>query len=151
MIKGLGAQAQYYLLEIFIVDRSYKDMACIIRFSILSLFAINIKCLQSLTTNSKLQELREIGSNVDDTGFNYHVFELFFDQVHGFSIGSRSLAEKSQLADKSKRFNTKKVQQCKDSGEAYSAAYLIHKDHLLNQFTNYNLTWVNCEMGLVTI
>ena len=126
-------------------------MAWIIRFSILSLFAINIKCLQSLTTNSKLQELREIGSNVDDTGFNYHVFGLFFDQVHGFSIGSRFLAEKSQLADKSKRFNTKKIQQCKDSGEAYSAAYLIHKDHLLNQFTNYNLTWVNCEMGLVII
>jgi len=52
-----------------------------------------------------------------------------------------------QQNDKANRLNQKKLQQCKDSGEAYSAAYLIHKDHLLNQFTNYNLTWVNCEMG----
>lgn len=36
---------------------------------------------------------------------------------------------------------------CRDSGEAYAAAYLIHKEHLMNQFTDYNLTWVNCEMG----
>lgn len=36
---------------------------------------------------------------------------------------------------------------CRDSGEAYSAAYLTTKEHLLNQFTGYNLTWVNCEMG----
>lgn len=38
-------------------------------------------------------------------------------------------------------------QRCRDGGEAYSAAYLIHKTHLLEQKTNYNLTWVNCEMG----
>ena len=36
---------------------------------------------------------------------------------------------------------------CKDGGEAYSAAYLITKEHLMEQFTAYNLTWVNCEMG----
>lgn len=36
---------------------------------------------------------------------------------------------------------------CRDSGEAYSAAYLIHKEHLIEQKTDYNLTWVNCEMG----
>ena len=33
------------------------------------------------------------------------------------------------------------------TGEAYSASYLITKEHLLEQFTGYNLTWVNCEMG----
>jgi hypothetical protein len=38
-------------------------------------------------------------------------------------------------------------QKCKDSGEAYSASYLITKEHLKYQFTGYNLTWVNCEMG----
>jgi hypothetical protein len=39
------------------------------------------------------------------------------------------------------------LQRCKDGGEAYSASYLIHKEHLLYQHTAYNLTWVNCEMG----
>lgn len=39
------------------------------------------------------------------------------------------------------------IQRCKDGGEAYSAAYLISKEHLIYQKTNYNLTWVNCEMG----
>lgn len=38
-------------------------------------------------------------------------------------------------------------QKCKDSGEAYSASYLITREHLEYQFTDYNLTWVNCEMG----
>merc|ERR1711907_374894 len=36
---------------------------------------------------------------------------------------------------------------CMDSGEAYSASFLTTKEHLLYQFTGYNLTWVNCEMG----
>ena len=40
------------------------------------------------------------------------------------------------------RFN-----RCRDAGEAYAAAYLTTKEHLLEQFTGYNLTWVNCEMG----
>lgn len=39
------------------------------------------------------------------------------------------------------------IQRCKDGGEAYSAAYLISIEHLMYQKTNYNLTWVNCEMG----
>ena len=38
------------------------------------------------------------------------------------------------------------LQYCYDSGEAYSASYLISKEHLLHQFTNQNLSWVNCEM-----
>ncbi len=40
-----------------------------------------------------------------------------------------------------------KLHKCRDGGEVYSAAYLIHKEHLLYQFTGYNLTWVNCEMA----
>lgn len=40
-----------------------------------------------------------------------------------------------------------KLHKCRDAGEVYSAAYLIHKKHLLEQFIDYNLTWVNCEMG----
>lgn len=42
---------------------------------------------------------------------------------------------------------TLQLHKCRDSGEAYSAAYLISKEHLIHQFTDYNLTWVNCEMG----
>lgn len=37
------------------------------------------------------------------------------------------------------------IQSCK--GEAYGAAYLITKEHLIYQPTDANLTWVNCEMG----
>ena len=36
---------------------------------------------------------------------------------------------------------------CKDRNEAYSASYLVTKEHVLNQFTAFNLSWVNCEMG----
>ena len=40
-----------------------------------------------------------------------------------------------------------KLHKCREGGEVYSAAYLIHKEHLIHQFTDYNLTWVNCEMA----
>ena len=40
-----------------------------------------------------------------------------------------------------------KLHKCRDGGEVYGAAYLIHKEHLIYQFTGYNLTWVNCEMA----
>ena len=36
---------------------------------------------------------------------------------------------------------------CLDAGEAYSASYFMTKQHLLEHKTDYNLTWVNCEMG----
>lgn len=39
------------------------------------------------------------------------------------------------------------LHRCRDGGEVYSAAYLITKEHLLYQYTDHNLTWVNCEMG----
>ena len=40
-----------------------------------------------------------------------------------------------------------KYHKCKNAGEAYGAAYLITKEHLIYHNTNYNLTWVNCEMA----
>jgi hypothetical protein len=43
--------------------------------------------------------------------------------------------------------NYLKLHKCRDTGEAYAAAYLITKEHLIYQKTAYNLTWVNCEMG----
>jgi len=36
---------------------------------------------------------------------------------------------------------------CYDAGEAYGASYLISKEHLILQNTNYSLNWVNCEMA----
>lgn len=36
---------------------------------------------------------------------------------------------------------------CIDAGEAYGASYMITKQHLLLQETNYSLGWVNCEMA----
>lgn len=43
--------------------------------------------------------------------------------------------------------NYLKLYKCADVFEAYSASYLITREHLMEQFTFYNLTWVNCEMG----
>ena len=49
---------------------------------------------------------------------------------------------------RSKKLEPKlQVQKCREGGEAYSASYLISKEHLLYQFTDYNLSWVNCEMA----
>eukprot|EP01038_Epipyxis_sp_PR26KG_P010863 gene10863-14580_t len=59
---------------------------------------------------------------------------------------TNSYSRKLAVQKKSYLYNNK-YQKCRDSGEAYSAAYLIHKEHLLHQFTDYNLSWVNCEMG----
>lgn len=56
------------------------------------------------------------------------------------SNSSRNLRGKIDI-DKSK------LHRCRDAGEAYSASFLITREHLLEQFTDYNLTWVNCEMG----
>jgi hypothetical protein len=39
-----------------------------------------------------------------------------------------------------------KLHKCRDVMEAYSASYLITREHLTYQFTGLNLTWVNCEM-----
>jgi hypothetical protein len=41
----------------------------------------------------------------------------------------------------------KRLHKCLDTGEAYSASFLVTRAHLIHQHTRYNLTWVNCEMG----
>ena len=45
---------------------------------------------------------------------------------------------KYQTREESKYLNLHK---CRDSGEAYAASYLTTKQHLIEQFTDYNLTW----------
>jgi hypothetical protein len=67
-----------------------------------------------------------------------HTADNFYNNT-----GNRRLAKNTASKDVSAIL----FQKCKDSGEAYSASYLISKEHLQYQFTGYNLTWVNCEMG----
>lgn len=58
---------------------------------------------------------------------------------------SKEIAAISNLA--ARESHKPLFQRCKDGGEAYSAAYLIHKEQLVEQKTDHNLTWVNCEMA----
>jgi hypothetical protein len=44
-------------------------------------------------------------------------------------------------------FNYLRYHRCYDGGEIYSAAYMITREHLIKQNTNYSLNWVNCEMA----
>jgi hypothetical protein len=61
---------------------------------------------------------------------------------------SRRLAAVPNLAHQSKEESQYlKLHKCRDVMEAYSASYLITREHLTYQFTGLNLTWVNCEMG----
>lgn len=36
---------------------------------------------------------------------------------------------------------------CRDGGEAYAAAYLTTREHIVEHNSNYSLGWVNCEMA----
>lgn len=55
-----------------------------------------------------------------------------------FSLSSQSPEEEKYL----------KFHKCRDTGEAYGAAYFITKTHLIqSKVHKYNLSWVNCEMG----
>jgi hypothetical protein len=69
---------------------------------------------------------------------------------HKYPSNSSSNNIKKSIDTKRRRLKPKiaqsNLQYCYDSGEAYSASYLIHKEHLMYQYTDYNLTWVNCEM-----
>ena len=56
-----------------------------------------------------------------------------------------SFAPDMRLQSKGEK-NYLKLHKCRDNGEAYSAAYLISREHIIYQNTAYNLTWVNCEM-----
>lgn len=61
------------------------------------------------------------------------------------SKGTKSLPDMSHQSKEES--NYLKLHKCRDGGEAYSASYLITKEHLRYQNTAYNLSWVNCEMG----
>lgn len=41
----------------------------------------------------------------------------------------------------------KTLQLCKDSGEAYAASYLITKEHLINQYMEFDLSKTNTELA----
>jgi hypothetical protein len=64
---------------------------------------------------------------------------------HGRRLGKASGATAAKGTKKSAPPLT--MQKCKDANEAYSASYLISREHIMYQNTGYNLTWVNCEMG----
>lgn len=67
-------------------------------------------------------------------------------------IKTRHLSKKQddirlkQSASKSPR-KFPSLQYCFDTGEAYSASYLVNKKHLIDQRTEYNLSSVNCELA----
>ena len=70
------------------------------------------------------------------------------DGLGGMALGALVLAVPvDQEGPEEEENHYLKFHKCRDSGEVYGAAYLINKEHLLEQFTFYNLTWVNCEMG----
>lgn len=81
---------------------------------------------------SELQSIEHLNNSYDSNQYNENSTSL---------NSQRSRLLRAIPSDKTK------LHRCRDAGEAYSASYLITKEHLLEQFTDYNLTWVNCEMG----
>jgi hypothetical protein len=65
----------------------------------------------------------------------------------GTKHGTAAAEHRQLAAHPDDAMHKHELQRCKDTGEAYSAAYLITREHLLLQHTAYNLSWVNCEMG----
>lgn len=59
----------------------------------------------------------------------------------------RRLQPRPYQAQSAEEAEYMKYHKCKNAGEAYGAAYLIAKDHIIHHNTNYNLSWVNCEMA----
>ncbi len=85
-------------------------------------------------------------SAVEDT-FNYIPVFSESTEITGKNTLKSVLPVGRELGGKSLHPDYVLFQKCRDSGEAYSASYLITREHLEYQFTDYNLTWVNCEMG----
>ncbi len=107
----------------------------------------------SLCTNIFATRFRSIDVVFNGEKFADSVYDV--DESIADSLDTNLGAEnRRSLAAKSKTPSMKEplpdftlFQKCKDTGEAYSASYLITREHLEHQFTAYNLTWVNCEMG----
>ena len=101
--------------------------------------------------------------NPDRTGQNFELKSIFGQnpEVAHIEASSRLLSEQQRALSSDShetlppglRFqireerNYLKLHRCKDTGEGYAAAYLTTREHLLYQFTGYNLSWVNCEMA----
>jgi hypothetical protein len=88
-------------------------------------------------TNERFEYMYQL-QNVQESAYNRRL-----ESVVGLPV-SLPLGLKNQTAEEREYL---KLHKCRDTGEAYSASYLITKEHIANQFTAYNLTWVNCEMG----
>jgi hypothetical protein len=69
---------------------------------------------------------------------------LFASSLVLKSSGEIPLGLINQTKDEAEYLNFHK---CRDAGEAYGASYLITREHLIYQNTNYSLNWVNCEMA----
>jgi hypothetical protein len=74
--------------------------------------------------------------------FSNHVLIILL--LSHFTNSIYSLNLKNQTSEESQYL---KYHICKDAGEAYAASYLVTKQYLIERKTDYNLTWVNCEMG----
>ena len=74
-----------------------------------------------------------------------------FTEIHQTSFSPLYDSDRRQLRKKkTSEFHlssNNSLHVCKDRNEAYSASYLVTREHFLNQFTAFNLSWVNCEMG----
>lgn len=89
-----------------------------------------------------LQDLMDLRSRENLVGLRSINSSNYADDSYGRN--RRRLGKEPNYA---KQVYNPRFHKCKDAGEAYSAAYLITKEHVLQQKTNYNLTWVNCEMA----
>lgn len=77
------------------------------------------------------------------------VVVVFLLVIQGIANGSNAAAEFSRRllgVDKDAAMDLR-LHKCKEGGEAYAAAWLTTRHHLIEQFTGYNLSWVNCEMA----
>ena len=102
----------------------------------------NLTSIRALTMLPKHISIQAIASTAEEwSGIDQWVDEDSLELDHGLDI-DRTTHLRRQLKPKQK-VDKSKLQRCRDSGEAYSASYLITKQHLLEQFTDYNLTWVN--------
>ena len=75
---------------------------------------------------------------------------MLSDYDYSKIIAQRRLASSLPLGTKFQskgEQNYLKLHKCKDAGEVYGASFLVTRQHLISQFTNFNLSYVNCEMG----
>jgi len=72
---------------------------------------------------------------------------LLHRQLSGYRFASDAIYPPGLQNQSTSEKNMLNFHKCRDGGEAYSAAYLMTRSHLIDHNTDYNLTWVNCEMA----